>query len=184
MSKDVPKRPRNSRPPTRGGLKPTPLTNELQPRWRTREDLYAFHDEIRRESLTAIAASPNCMTPLQRLEAIARGEGEIQVGDLQAMMAGRVAHAFRQASSLDAHTEGLLKMLMDPPEGEQVNLDAVLELIERLSRLSQGYSSDIRRSAEALVRMVRPQPPNLKVVATGQNVNLGPQQINNGRIPG
>lgn len=184
MCKSVPKKPRNSQPPKRGGLKPVPLTWKSQPKGRTGAELRALHDEIRRTSLAAIAASPNCMTPLQRLEAIARGEGEVQVGDLQAMLSGRVAHASRQASSLDAHNEGLLEMLMNPPQGEDVDLDGVLELIERLSRLSRGYSSEIRRSAEALVRINRPCPPNLKVVANGQNVSLGPQQINNGRLPG
>ena len=70
-------------------------------------------------------------------------------------------------------------MLVEPHIEDDVNLDCALQALERLIRLGRGYSSEIRRSAELLERMIRPRAPQLKVVASGQNVNLGAQQINN-----
>lgn len=142
-------------------------------------DVRAKHEEIMRTGAAAVAASSRYMTPVQRLEAVARGEGKVRADDLQALLAGRVAHAGRQIGILDRQAEDLLEMLVEPHIEDDTNLDCALQALERLSRLGRGYSSEIRRSAELLERMIRPRAPQLKVVASGQNVNLGAQQINN-----
>ena len=146
-------------------------------------DVRAKHEEIMRTGAAAVAASSRYMTPVQRLEAVARGEGKVRADDLQALLAGRVAHASRQIGILDRQAEGLLQMLVDPATEEDVNLDNLLQALERLSRLGRGYSGEIRRSAEVLQRMMRPRT-QVNVVASGQNVNLGAQQINNSRSHG
>lgn len=82
----------------------------------------------------------------------------------------------------------MLEMLFaTQPEGgknqkgpKPVDPTATLDLITRLTRLYSSYASEARKTIELMDRLSRPRTPSVRVVAAGEQVNIGAaQQVNN-----
>ena len=111
---------------------------------------------------------------------------------LQSLLTSHVLQADRQARSLATRSEQLLEMLFAPPEASDDTAKsesppdpaATLEVITRLSRLYNVYAGELRKSISLMDHLSRPRPPSLKVVASGEQINVaGAQQINNDLRP-
>ena len=109
---------------------------------------------------------------------------------LQSLLTSHVLQADRQARTLASRSEELLQMLFSPnppgdPEDEAVDPPdpaATLDVITRLSRLYNVYAGELRKSISLMNHLSRPRSPSLKVVASGEQVNVsGAQQVNNDR---
>lgn len=129
-------------------------------------------------------------TPIARLSRATTDGALVRPEDLQAVLAAHAIQANRQAQTLATRGEQLLEMLFAPELADKEEGDAVkppdpsatLEVITRLSKLYTSYSGELRKSISLMDHLARPRPPSLKVVASGEQINLGAtQQVNNDR---
>ena len=126
-------------------------------------------------------------TPLDRLQEATVDGALLRQEDLHAVLTSHALRAERQANTLAARGEGLLEMLFAPqPEGENkkgpkpADPSATLDLMTRLTRLYSSYASEARKTIELMDRLSRPHTPSVRVVASGEQVNIGAaQQVNN-----
>ena len=105
-----------------------------------------------------------------------------------AMLSDHAAQNDRQARTLASRSEELIAMLFAPAEALQKEKkapippdpSAILDLVTRLSRLHASYAGEMRKNIDLLARLTRPRTPDVRVVAAGQQVNIGAaQQVNN-----
>ena len=191
MSRRVPKRPRRNLPPRRPRHVPPPAADEVPHRPESVGGERAKNEKIKLagKASLAVAGSSAEMTPAQRLEQVAKGEAVLQREDLQSVLASHVVVADQRARDLDSQITDLISMMFALPDPEAENnaeertdAGAVLQLIERLSRLKNDCSGPVRKTVRLLDQLSRPRVPEVRVVAKGEQVNLGvAQQIDRGR---
>ncbi len=114
--------------------------------------------------------------PHHHLAEAALGRRPVEPGDVEGLLASHLMVSDALASTVADHEIGLLAMLFSDAGGKP-DAEAVLKLIERMSKLHAVELSELRKTADLLSRMLKPQRPEVSVYAAGQ-VNVADQQVN------
>lgn len=115
--------------------------------------------------------------PQQRLARAAMGQEQVELRDIENLLASHVLQLDAQAATVAGHARGLVEMIFsgDKKATKKLDTTAALDLVERLTRLHSANLSELRKTSELLARLVRPQRPQIKVLAavTADQINVG-----------
>lgn len=116
------------------------------------------------------------LPPRTALALAAEGQLEVSQDALTGLLAGLALDVHNRSGVVGKRVDDLLEMVFAGGAGGQVDPAAVLDLVERLSRLHLGQQAELRRTVELLSRITRPSRPRVTVQAAGQQVNISAAQ--------
>jgi hypothetical protein len=115
--------------------------------------------------------------PQQRLARAAAGLEQVELRDIENLLASHVLQLDIQASTVAGNARGLVEMLFgaDKKATKRLDTTAALDLVERLTKLHSANLSELRKTSDLLARLVRPQRPQIKVLAavSAEQINVG-----------
>ncbi len=113
--------------------------------------------------------------PRARIARAALGKENLDLSALEGLLAAHVHDLDSQAGQLSRASTGLLAMLLNDPSEQRADPTAVLDLIEKLSRLYSLQLGELRRTIDLAARLARPQSPSVRVLAAvkADNVEIG-----------
>ncbi len=135
------------------------------------------------------------ISPRGKMALAARGKGPVQVEDLLGMLSTHLLDEDEHMMKLDLQRGQLLDMMLAPQE-EPIKKDeeededdekpptppvdpaAILDLVSQFSRLHNQSAAGFCRAIELMHRISGSPRPSVQVIATGEQINVGAQQIN------
>jgi hypothetical protein len=113
--------------------------------------------------------------PRGRLKAVASGEAQLKIEDIESLLTDHVLDADAHAKELGKTCSQLVEFMFSDQKADPT---ATLSLIKDLSSLSRASSEEMRKSIELLSRIRRQPPPRVQVVSVDGQVNVASQQVN------
>ena len=122
-----------------------------------------------------------CVVPLQvkvglhvaapdRRPASSKGEADARSDDLYAILSEQLASGHVRTSAMGNAIAELGQMLLASGNSDDVSSTAILNLLERLTRIHAIEQAGLQRSVELLHHMLAPNPPTVQVSVTQVNV--------------